>query len=210
MIEKKLIWGRSIILILYCVGIIGLALPGWRSFFVQLTPITLLISTFLLFYFHKDWNKAFIFFITVTYLLGFGIEAFGVATGSIFGEYAYSAVLGPKVADTPLIIGINWLILIYATGTIISPFHWPKLIKALAGAALMVMLDLVMEPVAISLNFWKWPGDIVPLTNYMAWFIISFLLLLGFHYLPFKKGNKFALFIYLVQFGFFIILSVII
>src|SRR5690606_22660854 len=99
----------------------------------------------------------------------------------------------------PLIIGINWLMLIYATGTIAGNLKLSIFAKALAGAVLMLTLDFVLEPVAISLNFWEWPGDLVPLTNYIAWFTISFFLLLAFYFLPFRKGNPLALFLYLLQ-----------
>src|SRR5690606_27651627 len=97
----------------------------------------------LLFYFHREWNRAFFALIAIVYLAGFAIEAVGVATGSIFGTYSYSDVLGPKLLDTPLIIGINWLMLIYATGTIAGNLKLSIFAKALAGAVLMLTLDFV-------------------------------------------------------------------
>lgn len=210
MLEKKIRWAKIILIVIHFVGVIGLTLPFLRPFFLQLTPITLLISAAFLIYLHEDWNKAFIAFLLLAFAFGYGIEVVGVATGAIFGEYSYSDALGPKVADTPLMIGVNWLFLIYATGTIVSAFAWPIVMKALGGAVLMLLLDFALEPVAISLNFWSWPGDTVPLLNYIAWFLISFLLLMAFYFLPFKKGNKLALFLYLLQLSFFIALSIII
>lgn len=208
MLDKKLLWAKVVLLIIHIVGIIGLSFPDLRPYFLSLTPVTLLVSVFSLFYFHRDWNKAFIAFLLLCYTFGYGIEVVGVATGLVFGNYSYSAALGPKLLDTPLMIGVNWLFLIYATGTIANALNAPIIIKALSGAVLMLVLDLALEPVAIALNFWEWPGDSVPLLNYAAWFLISFLLLLFFYLVPFQKGNRFALFLYLVQLLFFILLGI--
>jgi putative membrane protein len=38
---------------------------------------------------------------------GFFIEAIGVNTGLIFGNYVYKTTLGWKFLETPLIIGVN-------------------------------------------------------------------------------------------------------
>ena len=37
----------------------------------------------------------------------------------------------------------------------------------------MVGLDFLIEPVAISLDFWSWQGGQIPLQNYIMWFLIS-------------------------------------
>mgnify|MGYP002023459231 FL=1 len=37
----------------------------------------------------------------------------------------------------------------------------------------MTLLDVLIEPVAIKVNFWTWENPEVPLTNYIAWFVIS-------------------------------------
>jgi putative membrane protein len=42
---------------------------------------------------------------------GFFIEAIGVNTGLIFGNYVYKTTLGWKFLETPLIIGVNWILL---------------------------------------------------------------------------------------------------
>jgi putative membrane protein len=50
-----------------------------------------------------------------------------------------------------------------------------------AGALLMVIYDILLEPVAIRLDMWSWETVTPPLQNYIAWFIISFplVMLLG-------------------------------
>jgi putative membrane protein len=69
--------------------------------------------------------------------------------------------LGTKVMGVPLMIGVNWCILIFITGFIAQFFLKKLWSKALLGTALMLTLDLVMEPVAPVLDFWTfttWTG----------------------------------------------------
>jgi putative membrane protein len=74
------------------------------------------------------------------------------------------------------------------------------------GATLAVLLDLLMEPVAIKLGLWKWVGEAVPLYNYLCWFAISALLLTIFQFCNFNKQNKFAVNLLLIQAMFFLLL----
>ena len=104
---------KGLLIIIYLVGIIGLSSGKFRSSFQYLTPYTLLISAFILFIFHKKWNEKHILAFVLVFLGGLIIEIIGVRTGYIFGNYNYGNVLGIKVYDTPIVIGVNWLMLIY-------------------------------------------------------------------------------------------------
>ena len=127
----------------------------------------------------------------------------GVRTGIIFGNYHYGNTLGIKLLDVPVIIGINWMILIYCVGCIFHKIPGPIAVKSLMGAALLTGLDLMMEPIAMKYDFWKWNNSPIPAQNYVAWFVVSFLLLLIFHSLKFNKENKLAPSFYIIQLAFF-------
>ena len=47
------------------------------------------------------------------------VELVGTKTGMLFGDYSYGKVLGPALQGVPLIIGINWFIMMYCCGTTI-------------------------------------------------------------------------------------------
>lgn len=132
------------------------------------------------------------------------MEVAGVATGVIFGQYSYGAALGYKVFNVPLLIGLNWLVLIYCTNVIAHQLHTNKWVKALVGACLMVGLDFFIEPMAIRHGLWEWQNNQIPLLNYIGWFITSLLLSALFHILHFAKHNRIAPVMYLVQFLFFL------
>lgn len=190
----------------YLAGIIGLLLPLSASLFQALTPFNLLLSAAILFSFHRQWNGAFMLFCGICLLSGYFVEVAGVATGLIFGSYAYGPTLGWQLLGVPLIIGLNWLMLIYSTGSICAGLSLPPVLKAGLASGLMVLLDIFIEPVAMAYSFWQWENNVVPWQNYAAWFIISFSLHLLFFLLPFRKKNPAAKYLYLLQLVFFIIL----
>ena len=67
----------------------------------------------------------------------------------------------------------------------------------------MTLLDILIEPVAIRLDFWSWTEGIIPLQNYVAWYVISALLFVAFFSFRFKKNNIIAPLLLILQFLFF-------
>lgn len=204
--DKRLFASTIILVVVYVAGIIGLQ-TEYKDLFLMCTPFNLLLSIGLLFWNHNEFNKSFFIFSALTFLTGYFIEVLGVKTGIIFGHYSYGKTLGFKLLDVPVIIGINWLMLIYIVGVICNRFNFSSLIKSLVGALLLTTLDFFIEVVAIKYDFWKWANYTPPIQNFVAWFIISFLLLLLFHSMNFNKNNKLAQGLFLLQLVFFVTLS---
>ena len=178
----------------------------------------------LLLYTQKEINAAFIGFFLISFTLGLAAEMIGTNTGWLFGNYSYGNALGYKINNVPLIIGLNWVVIIYCSGITTQVFlnkFLDKLtaktgnprpsLKALSvivdGATLALLFDWIMEPVAIKLGFWTWAGDgNTPFFNYFCWFLLSILLLTCFHFTHFNKHNKFAVNLLLIQLMFFLLL----
>jgi len=198
------------ILILYfTVGVAGMIIPQTRGLFQSLTPFSLLACLTLLFLFHRHHTVRFWLLALVILVAGIAVEIAGVSTGLLFGAYTYGDTLGPKVFHTPLMIGVNWLLLVYCSHVIAERFVDDPLFKAITGAALMVVYDFALEPSAIALNMWHWEGGAVPLQNYLAWFVIAFLFhLLAGRYRLVDRENKLALPLFFIQMGFFIALDI--
>jgi putative membrane protein len=144
----------------------------------------------------------------IALLTGFFVEVIGVKTGNVFGEYYYGDPLGPKVMDVPLMIGVNWLMLIYICSDIAGRLKIPLILKAFIAAGLMTILDLFIEPVAIKLEFWYWISDSVPIANYLAWYATSFLLAIAYFKLTDNNRNKLSIPLYFIQMGFFIAVNI--
>jgi len=194
----------ALLFAMHAAGIIGLNWSFTRPLFSALVPFNLLTTAAIVLFFHRGYSISFIIFCVITFLAGFLVEVAGVKTGVIFGSYAYGPVLGWKLWDTPLLIGCNWLTLIYCTGTIthnILKINW---LKPIVGAMLMVLIDILIEPVAMHLNFWSWQDNAVPLRNYAGWFAVSLLLQILFQFLVRNKNNPVTTIVYLTQFVFFL------
>jgi len=200
--DKRLFVSTIILVIIHVAGIIGIHSP-YKDLFLSLSAANLLVSAALLLWNHKSFDTSLLSFIILTFLGGYFIEVLGVKTNLIFGSYEYGNTLGLKMLEVPVIIGVNWMMLVYCAGMIANRLNVSKFIKSTAGAALLTALDLLIEPVAIRYDFWDWYEGLPPLQNYVAWFIVSFLLLLVFNTLKFNKENKLATTLFIIQLIFF-------
>jgi putative membrane protein len=196
--------------IFYMVGVLGLSFPETRPLFIRLVPFALILGFAGVLLFHEakwEW-KTFTAFVLV-YISGFVIESIGVNTGLIFGEYIYGKTLGYQIFETPLIIGMNWLFLVYVSSSLTERINSGKFISILLPPVLMVVYDLVLERVAPDLGMWNWNNEVIPLQNYIAWFVIAFLFVLVFRLFSIKTSNKIAPLIFILQFLFFLSLLII-
>ena len=200
--------GAVLVVVFYAVGYFGFVHSSYSGLFKFLIPFHLLLMLLLLVISHEDRNKSFWTFLPTTYVAGFVVELLGVNTGAIFGEYTYGPTLGLKFADIPLIIGVNWILVIYSTGVFMKEFGIKnQIIRALIGAFLVTLLDVLIEPVAIKYEYWSWADFEVPCQNYVAWFIFSFGMLRFFYLMEFRKRNPVAIVLFITQFLFFLALN---
>jgi putative membrane protein len=194
--------------------------------FISLTPLNLLICAALIFWTQEKINIGFIVFCLVAFAIGFGSEWIGVNTGQLFGDYSYGKVLGPGWQGVPYLIGIQWLVVTYCTGISMAMLHdmllkkqpdgneqFPKFwlaISMVADSALLAMFfDWVLEPVAVELGYWTWADGLIPWFNYATWWGVSAVIMVFFHFLPFRKHNLFAVHLLMIQVMFFLLLRTI-
>ena len=193
----------------YLVGLFGLSIPALQPYFKTLVPFTLLFSLYFLWLFHENADRTIYMTGLVIFILGYLVEALGVNTGLVFGDYIYGKTLGIKLWNTPLMIGVNWLLLIYTCWALTGIFSSNRWLRYLSGAVLMVLYDIALEPVAIRLDMWNWPGDAVPYQNYAGWFLVSMILFVIFDMGTRSIKNKIAPALFCIQFAFFIALNLI-
>ncbi|MHC1705058.1 MAG: carotenoid biosynthesis protein [Tenuifilaceae bacterium] len=208
-VERKEVEIKVFILIFYTVGIIGMLVPALFPLFIKLVPFALILSFLALTVFHRERNnrKSVIVFIAI-YLLGFAVEVVGVNTGLLFGEYMYGNSLGIKALNTPIIIGLNWLLLIYITASVFEQFKIPNLAKIVLASSLMVGYDFILEIVAPRLDMWRFSDDVVPLQNYIVWFSFSIVLHSLIKIFRINTKNRLALIVLISQFVFFLVLAI--
>lgn len=196
-------------MLFYVVGILGFIIPQTHSFFKLLTPFALLMSAGFLVWFHRPaFNTKTAIVFSSIFIISFIAEMIGVQTGLVFGHYDYGKALGLSIMGTPLIIGLNWLMLVYCTNVIAEKISNNDIIISIVGGILMVGYDLILEQTAPELGMWSWAGGTIPLQNYLSWFIFAFLFHLLIRITKVQIKNPLAIPVFVIQFLFFVALVV--
>lgn len=207
-VKRKELLAIFVLVIFYAVGFYGLVFSNHQALFLSLVPFNLLLTNFILFFFHQDFSLPFWVFALLVFSVGFLAEVIGIHTALLFGHYTYGSALGWQLFRVPLIIGLNWLMLVYTAGHTVNYFQrFPWWVRATMGATLMVALDYFIEPVAVHLDFWSWQANVIPLSNFVGWFLVALVLQFYFQHSAFLKNNNLAPFVFLLQFLFFGALS---
>ena len=184
-------------------GALGI-MYGNKELFLQTTPINLFFTFMLLFINQKNPDQRVGWAAILAFSLGMIVEILGVNYGLIFGSYSYGQNLGVKILGVPILIGANWVMLSFSTGAM-GDALWKnnKILAAISGAALMVLIDLVIEPVAPVFGYWSFSDDVAPLSNYIGWFLVAVPIQLGIQYWIREKEFTFSAHLVLIHFLFF-------
>jgi uncharacterized membrane protein len=119
--------------------------------------------------------------------ISLGAELIGTTTGIPFGAYAYTPLLGWRVAGhVPFPIPLSWFYMLYAclalaarrlpaADTGAAKMRW-----ALAAGAMLTTWDIAMDPAMVRTAHWVWrtPGVFygMPLTNWIGWLLTGTLI----------------------------------
>ena len=196
-----------LILIFHFVGMLGLSFSQTKDYFLFLTPFHLLFTSILIFL-SRSYSKKFFLSVFLISFIGFFIEVLGVCTGSLFGEYEYGNKLGLEILNVPLVIALNWFILVYASRGSVNFFLKNKYLQMLFSSIIMVFLDILIEPVAIELGWWSWDISSVPLQNYLMWFVVSVIMQVIISNNNHEISKSISISLLLSQISFFVYLNI--
>ncbi|RDI72423.1 bisanhydrobacterioruberin hydratase [Halopelagius longus] len=112
-------------------------------------------------------------------LYAYGIESVGVRTGVPYGEFFYGVELGPTVGGVPLGLPVFFIPLVMNAYLLCLLLLGERAengaVRLVAVIAAVVAMDLVLDPGAVALGFWVYPGGGafygVPLSNYAGWLL---------------------------------------
>lgn len=159
---------------IYVMGSIWLLDPHTRQAALRVIPVALLASTVILLFFSEaPYTPRKILVFVAIVLLGYLLEVIGVKTGLIFGQYTYGCGLGYKLFDTPLIIGINWLFVTYASACTATLLTRANGLQWVYTVLIMLLYDVFLEMAAPKMDLWHWEGEVIPLQNYVVWGIAA-------------------------------------
>lgn len=179
-------------------------------------------------------DKRLFTWLAVAYGFTFAMEAIGVATGAIFGDYLYGPTMWFQWLGVPFVIALNWCVLTLACNEIacwimerLFPATMPppsigkepgertkrsshiayRLSLITLAATLTALYDVTIEPVAIALDYWQWHAGEIPLQNYLAWAAIAFLISLPLYVFRIRFRSPVLRVYFFAQLFFFAVLN---
>ncbi|WP_273567384.1 carotenoid biosynthesis protein [Maribacter halichondriae] len=195
-------------IVFYCVGLVLYFLPLTHELFILVTPYTLVLVAVAIFSHHKEWSIKTIAVLASIFILSFITEIIGVATSKIFGMYTYGNGLGFKIADVPIVIGLNWVFLTYASNSIISKYTTKNIPIVVGAASLMVLYDILLEKVAPLMDMWQFSKNEPPVSNYVVWFLLALVFNGAIQQFKINTHNRPARWLFFIQLCFFIIIAI--
>ncbi len=125
------------------------------------------------------WRRGFVL-LTIIGLFALFIESLAIKTGFPYGEFVYKDVLGNKI------FGLTPWTVAFAYPPIVLLAYWYGRRRAKSVRNILVIatftavsIDLVLDPAAVKLGFWYWPGGgifySVPLINFLGWILTSYI-----------------------------------
>lgn len=197
------------LIIFYLVGLFLYFIPYTKEIFFWVLPLQLILVNAILFYHHKGFNlKAIVLFLFI-FISSWLTEFFGTTYGKIFGEYVYLDSLGLKILHVPILIGLNWVMLVYASNALAGKLiKKNKVLKVILAAFLMIMYDVIIEFIAPEMRMWEFTQAYPPLKNFISWFVMALVYNSLIEIFKIHTDNKAARVLILVQSGFFLIILI--
>jgi putative membrane protein len=139
---------------------------------------------------HHGWRGAFVF-AGICVAVGNAVENISIATGFPFGHYRFLEVMGPRILNVPILLGLAYIGMACVSWTVarilLSRTSGRHGILALPAVASLIMVswDVAQDPVwSTFLHAWIWRDGGswfgVPLSNFVGWYATAFTIFLLF------------------------------
>jgi uncharacterized membrane protein len=115
----------------------------------------------------------------IVLVLAYLIETCGTITTLPFGDYHYTDRFGPMLGPVPLAIPLAWHVVVTNALFLVRALapHVGRLSEATLAGLICTLYDFILEPFATTVKqYWIWTEGAVPPINYVAWFLLSALL----------------------------------
>ncbi len=165
------------IAVAFLLGIVLHLIPDLRPLIIRLTELNLFLMSSLIFAFgllnnHRNLTE-FTFWGLITILCVFLVAVVGINTGVLFGSFEYGSTLPTTVAHIPLVVPLNWAMLLLSAYGFFSNAVSQRHLRALLASVVVFLLNLLIQPVGVKLGYWVWDTDTIPVQNYISWFVVS-------------------------------------
>ena len=133
-------------------------------------------------------------FVALCLVVGFSFESLSLSTGFPFGHYYFTDLMGPKLFQVPILLGLAYVGMGYVSWTLGGIILGEKsgtvrgarvVLLPLVASFVMVAWDFSNEPIWATIErAWVWrdggPYFGVPVSNFLGWFLTIFVIYLFF------------------------------
>lgn len=197
----------SLVFLCFLPGLIGKYYPDTIHLSNYTIPLQLSLMSLLLFsHSPVQYRQIMMAFIAATVIYGLLIlNQQGIL---LFGKMSYGTSLGPLWNGISLFSGLYWFVLLYCSCVMARVSGFQDLFsKSFVSAGALILCDFFMEPLAEKYGYWTWDKAFTPHQNYVAWYLIAFVLAFSIHSFKCIQTNKAAIAFYSAQFIYFLILN---
>lgn len=172
---------KYFIILFYCLFVLFgslslIFIPSVLSSYSYGSILSLLIISLPLFFFLVSkfgWSTFLKLFISLS-LFALLIEYIGLVTGWPYDEFVYTGNLGYKLFGIlPWTVGISWAPLVIGSVAVVYSVTQKNILRIILPVFILVMFDLLLDPVAVSLGMWSYlHGGVyynVPVQNFLGW-----------------------------------------
>ena len=172
---SKYILITAIILVISAFFVSNVKIDPQMSIISVIFIIGLSVPCFIAMILWLGWKKGMVSIIILS-VYAFSIETLAIISGFPYSPFHYTEMIGMKIfgytpftvpfAYVPLFLGCIYLCSLY----------WKDRIKIIISCAFLVLMaDMVLDPAAVSLNFWVYEYSSifygVPLQNFLGWIL---------------------------------------
>jgi putative membrane protein len=153
---------------------------GIPSGYERVNVVMILLIVAISYYFYwKNHRRTGLGILFMVGLTGIIIEYVAIQTCFPYGCFVYTDYLWYKLWNTvPWTVLVAWTPLVLAIHEWLKQYKLKKYVLYTVGALLLVLLDLVVDPWAVSIQFrifeWSHPYYDVPWTNFLGWIITGY------------------------------------
>ena len=154
---------------------VNVELPPWSHYLSAVNVVLFALPSFWAVRWWLGWRDGAIFLAALG-LFALAIETSAIITGFPYGHFGYSDLLGYRILGlVPWTVAFAWTPLILGAYTVAANLFSNRIARIVATTLILTLFDVVLDPGAVLLGFWKYDGGGwfygVPMSNFAGWLV---------------------------------------
>ena len=179
-LNKQIIYS-GLVLVILAIGaffMVNVELPPWSHYLSAVNVALFALPSFWAVRWWLGWRDGMLF-VGALGLYALAIVASAIITGFPYGHFGYSDLLGYRIFGlVPWTVAFAWTPLILGAYAVAANLFGNAAARVMATALIVTLFDVILDPGAVLLGFWKYESGGwfygVPMSNFGGWLISGF------------------------------------